>query len=1026
MKRKSAQILSLLLSVCLLGTSPVYAEDFSSELEVNEASSSDSSEDNDITADEEPEVSVDEDENSSAETTFENPEEEETESADIVDDEENSEEMFSAGDDAAEFGEEEEEGLVAGILEEGQDAVGAGRVVEADIPASDSVKTTCSFYTGSNLEAQNYSVWSSTVDSYLTESPDGNLMRVEANVIDSGTLLIEYYDKQYNLQKTMTLQLSLPIFGAFYEDENYYYILTGANNPDKDDTKEVYRLTKYSKAWKAQGSCSLFGENTKFPFDAGSARMTKNGNYMFVRTCHLMYNGHQANVTFSVNLTDMSVVDKVTDVVLKEEGYVSHSFNQFIQVDSGTLLGSDHGDAYPRTIAVFKYPTDISEGEFAPRGLYEAKCKIYKMVEMNRSEGNNYTEYSQGGFEYSDSSYLIAGNKDVDESRSARNVFISSFPKDGTTPTIHYFSDYAGTEDSAMTPQLIKTGNNSFVLMWSSNGYVYYTAVDGTGNQVGSTHKMAGNLSDCVPAVVNGKLIWYAWRNENTTFYEINLSDLSVNNAVRIVNGHHREFGTMITDGHIDYTCKVCGDVKQYAVPTSIEYDWLALGQYYNTVGDKSYLVSGNTYRVKWKYAFQNTDLEKISDIKITSSDPDILAVEQKSANEANLTPLKSGKVTLTVQDTYNPAAVCKRDIYVDTIDEDFVSFGQSQFAYNGTEHKVNINVSTALDDLKEGEDYKVTYEGDRINAGTVRITVSGIGKFKGSVTTDMVIEPANIYWYNLKIAFSENCRYNGLPQKPALAVQYGDRLLVENKDYKVEYSENIAAGPGKATITGIGNYKGSTYDYFDISKGSLSDCKTSLSASTFEYDGKAKTPKVTIKNGNISLKEGVDYEMYYLNNTYPGKAEVHIWGIGNYDGNLSMNFTIKEKTTSKPTPKPAATKKPTATPKPTAKPKTTPKPTVVKAPANTSSFSAKSKAKGKTTVSWKAVKGITSYQIQYSNYKNMKKAKTVTVKGTSKSTILKKLKSKKYCYIRIRTVKKVGKKNYYSKWSKIKSVKVK
>ena len=55
-------------------------------------------------------------------------------------------------------------------------------------------------------------------------------MRVQAGAIDSQTLLIEYYDKQYNLQKTMTLQLSLPIFGAFYEADNNYYILTGANN----------------------------------------------------------------------------------------------------------------------------------------------------------------------------------------------------------------------------------------------------------------------------------------------------------------------------------------------------------------------------------------------------------------------------------------------------------------------------------------------------------------------------------------------------------------------------------------------------------------------------------------------------------------------------------------------------------------------------------------------------------------------------------------------------------------------------
>ena len=62
--------------------------------------------------------------------------------------------------------------------------------------------------------------------------------------------------------------------GAFYETGDSYYILTGANNTEKDDAKEVYRVSRYSKDWKSQGSCGLFGANTTYPFDAGSARIT--------------------------------------------------------------------------------------------------------------------------------------------------------------------------------------------------------------------------------------------------------------------------------------------------------------------------------------------------------------------------------------------------------------------------------------------------------------------------------------------------------------------------------------------------------------------------------------------------------------------------------------------------------------------------------------------------------------------------------------------------------------------------------
>lgn len=971
MKRRNAQILSVLLSLCVLGTSPVYAEDFSSDTITAEAESQDTVSDE---AASDAEISADEDGDpaTEADVTLEEDDTEnleETEPDAFSDDQE---ETFSAGDSETEFNEEEEDVQnVAGPLTENEEAaVGSGTLLEADIPASDSVKTSCNFYTGINLEAQDYYGRSSTIDSYLTQSPDGGLMRVQAGAIDSQTLLIEYYDKQYNLQKTMTLQLSLPIFGAFYEDDDNYYILTGADNKEKDNTKEVYRLTKYSKDWKAQGSCGLFGANTTIPFDAGSARMARYGNYIFVRTCHEMYSGHQANVTFSVDTSNMSVIEGITGVV-DGVGYVSHSFNQFIQVDNGTLVGSDHGDAYPRKLVIFKYPTDISKGEFVPS--YGNKCAEYTMLSIPGRIGANYTGVSQGGFEYSDSSYLIAGNSDTNGEGSARNVFISSIPKDGGTATVRYFSDYAGTEDSAATPQLVKTGSNSFVLLWSSRGYVYYTAVNGSGQQVGSTHKMAGNLSDCVPTIADGKLIWYGWRNKNTVFYDISLSDLSVNHAVRIQNGHRYKYGAVAADGHVDETCSVCGDTEQLAVPTSVYYTFLFLDKTYIHMRDSMFLKSGNSYRLMWDYKFKNTSLKKISDLQITSSDPDVLEVEYSGSEWAWIKALKSGKVTLTVQDKYNPEAKCSSEIYVDILERPavYVSFGDRYANYDGTEHSVDVNVYSDMFKMEKGTDYQVTYDGDRVNAGTVKVTVTGIGSYSGTTTGEMVINPVNVRNSQVSASITaDNYQYDGKEKKPGMVMSYKGMSLKEGKDYTLSYSNNVQPGTATVTVTGIGNYTGTLYRSFII-------------------EGKASGP--------------------VINPTNPSQGTV-------------AKPTAKPSSTTKVTPKPAVKPKATATPKP----KTTPKPAAVKAPANTSSLSVKSKAKGKATVSWKAVKGITSYQIQYSNYGNMKKAKTVTVKGSSKSTTLKKLKRKKKCYVRIRTVKKVGKKNYYSKWSKVKSVKVK
>ncbi len=84
-------------------------------------------------------------------------------------------------------------------------------------------------------------------------------------------------------------------------------------------------------------------------------------------------------------------------------------------------------------------------------------------------------------------------------------------------------------------------------------------------------------------------------------------------------------------------------------------------------------------------------------------------------------------------------------------------------------------------------------------------------------------------------------------------------------------------------------------------------------------------------------------------------------------------------------------------------------------------------KGKKAFTATWKKVSGVDGYQIQYSVKKNMKKAKTKKVKGAAKKKLtVKKLKAKKTYYVRIRAYKKINGKVQYSKWSKVKKVKVK
>ena len=876
MKNRTLKSLSVLLSICLLGTSPVSATDFSDGSDFTEDSTQAQTDTNSAVAD------------PTATDDF---------SADDATDDtaafDSEDEIFTDEETNSEFSSDEvetEEAPVAGGLENSISTHFNYSIVEADIENDPSLKTICDTYKGSNLESQDYEAWATTIDSYLTTSPDGNLMRVQAGALD-GKLLIEYYDTSYNFKRAMTLDLSLPIFGTFYESNDNYYILTGQNNPDHNDSVETYRVTKYSKDWKAQGSCSLFGANTAQPFAFGTARMMVSGNYLYVRTCHVMYNGHQANVTFSVNTSDMSIMDQYYKVEYTPSGYVSHTFTQFLKMDNGTFLGVDQGDTYPRGINLVKSTIDSSTGRFTKN--------FSTSVIMDFTLGSGtYTAATVGGFEYSDSSYLVAGSCDIDNTRTTRNVFILSAPKSGDTPVIRYLSNYAGTEDTASAPHLIKTGSNSFIIMWSSQGHVYYTALDGNGQQTSSIYQMVGNLSDCVPVIVNGKLIWYTWKNEVNTFYSINLSNLSENHASRITNGHKFANETPV-NGLMKRSCTVCGYQDTVSVPTSINLWKKKEPDSYNYIymGRSNYMDIGQSADLWWtpKFNSANSSYPELSECVISNSDESVLSIKMNTIDMATITAKKAGKATISIKSKYSDDYVLKTDFYVNMIDSSHsrLSLKRSTYNYDGTEHKPSATLTINGVAATEGTDFKLSYEGDLVNAGTATVTATGIGKYTGSVSTTYRINPQTLTAADTSISV-ESAYYNGSEQKPAVSVTHNGKKLTPDTDYTVAYTNNIEVTDyARARITGQGNYKGTLTQYFTIRKQDISNCSIILSADSFPYDGSDKRPEVTVKSGNNTLTASSDYTVSYSNNRAVGTATVTISGRNNYTGSASKSFRI-------------------------------------------------------------------------------------------------------------------------------------
>ena len=518
----------------------------------------------------------------------------------------------------------------------------------------------CVAYSGSNVNAQDYVQWSDTVKSYLTVCDNGNYMRVQSGAIE-GKLLVEYYSPDFEPLSTKLIDNELPIFGAFYDSGNNYYVVRGQQNPKQHDSLEVFRITKYDKNWNKIKSCGLYGANTTVPFDAGSARMAHSGDHLLVRTCHKMYkssdgNNHQANVTIEVDMPSMTITDSYTGVMNVDYGYVSHSFNQFIKTDGNHIVALDHGDAHPRSAVLVKYNSDFTTGKFFP-SYFEQVSNIDVVTYPEYTAGHyNYTGAAIGGFDVSSSSYIVAQSTvDLDyiNTSETRNVYVSAVSKDLSTNKLNKITSYAEGTDSASAPQLVKINNNSFLLLWARDTKVSCVKLNADGTVNGSIHTFEGSLSDCQPVIKNGRAVWYVYDKNNVTFNSLNLSNLDDIKTIDVKTGHDYETKyASKTDGTVTQTCKSCGYVNKFTVPTSTTVYWRTdlSNTSFSSVLSKTQFSVGDSIDF-WLY--------DDTDYTVEFSDRSMVSVN-KLENYANdirrITFKNGGSLTVKIYPTYNPS----------------------------------------------------------------------------------------------------------------------------------------------------------------------------------------------------------------------------------------------------------------------------------------------------------------------------------------------------------------------------------
>lgn len=314
-----------------------------------------------------------------------------------------------------------------------------------------------------------------------------------------------------------------------------------------------------------------------------------------------------------------------------------------------------------------------------------------------------------------------------------------------------------------------------------------------------------------------------------------------------------------------------------------------------------NYKDSITVYYKITKHDIGNAVAEAIPDQKYTGNyirpaltiyDNGKLLVEGKDYQVVNGNNLRAGESWVVIKGLGNYDETKRVYFNIVASLEDAIIDSVPEQLYTGSPICPSIHVACGGNTLTLNEDYETTYANNEL-AGDASITVRPLTQYyTGTIVKKFKISNSLSKATVTGIPASE--QYTGQTYKPVPVVKMGSKVLTEDVDYTVSYSNNRNVGTARVIISGIGVYSGEKVVTFVIKEKSIENC-TVLAVASQTYNGRLLTPPVVVKDGTTMLKENVDYKLSYRDNYSVGTAYVTITGIGDYKGSVTKSFAITE-----------------------------------------------------------------------------------------------------------------------------------
>ena len=433
---------------------------------------------------------------------------------------------------------------------------------------------------------------------------------------------------------------------------------------------------------------------------------------------------------------------------------------------------------------------------------------------------------------------------------------------------------------------------------------------------------------------------------------------------------------TQTTQGYTEHTCSVCGDSYKDTFTT---YDKPHTHAYSSTITKLPTCTLEGI--ITFTCSCGESYIESIPALGHSYTDTVIPPTE----TEAGYTQHTCSRCNDSYNDNFTPAIGHSDHTYTDKVTKEPTCTEDGIRTYTCSCGETYTETIKATGHTYQDEVIPPT---EKEKGYTLHICTSCGDLYKDSYTP--VIEHTHTHEYTCQRVSEPDCETNGVEVYTCTCGDFHTKNIAAT-------GHNWKTTSVKATLTA----DGSTVKTCSICKKQevistvARIASVTLSDTTYTYNGKVRTPEVTVtdRNGN-ALTEGTDYKVTMAaGRINVGQYSVSVTFQGNYSGTYQTTFTICPKGTSLRTLK---------------------------------------GARKSMKVTWKKQsKQISGYEIQYSTSKKFKNAKIKTVskyKTTSKT--LKKLSANKKYYVRIRTYKNVtinGKTTkLHSTWSKAKTVKTK